>query len=165
MQPLDVPVTPVSHTTLRPQQSPTPVPIFSIDSSRVRGGRKHNAAAPLSNQISGDPHHHKAPKSAALKALYDIAGKDWDPSRRLDKSLNAVLTKFKCPAAEGHFPDPEDCGVYYQCAHGASTRYDCTAGLKWNVASNQCDWEANVDCGLNRKPGTGGGAIFRYYKY
>ena len=29
----------------------------------------------------------------------------------------------------------------------------------------QCDWEANVDCSLNQQPGTGGDAIYRYYKY
>ena len=172
-------VTPIGP---EPQRSPTPVPIFSVDASRLTGLRRQpkkargggasdsGRRAPLSNHIpdsgaGSSSSRHKEPKSAALAALYDIAGDDWDSSKRLDKSLHAAAKKFKCPGPEGHFPDPEDCSVYYQCAHGTSTQYTCQAGLKWNVASDQCDWEANVDCSLNKQPGVGGNSIFRYYKY
>ena len=55
--------------------------------------------------------------------------------------------------------------VYYQCAHGTSTKYHCQGGLKWNVNTDQCDWETNVDCSLNSVPGSGGGRLYRYYKY
>ena len=32
----------------------------------------------------------------------------------IEKSLSQSLTTFKCPAPEGHFPDPNKCDVYYQ---------------------------------------------------
>jgi hypothetical protein len=103
------------------------------------------------------------PKSAALKALYAIAGDDWDVAEGINKSLVKAQHNFKCPAPEGHFPDPSNCGVYYQCAHGTSTQYECQAGLMWNVVSNQCDWAANVDCQINTRP-VRSSAIYRYYE-
>ena len=60
------------------------------------------------------------------------------------------MSNFQCPAAEGHFSDPESCDVYYQCAQGTAHAQTCQPGLKWNVVINMCDWEANVDCDINR---------------
>ena len=139
---------------------PTPVPIFAP--TRPRQSKTFGSSA--KNQIRGSAPV-KMEKSAALQKLYDIAGDDWDSDETIQKSLSKQLTKFICPANEGNFPDPNSCEVYHQCAHGASTRYTCQAGLKWNVATDQCDWEANVDCSLNLRPGSGGSAIYRYYKY
>ena len=103
------------------------------------------------------------PKSAALKRLYEIAGDDWDAD---GEGIHKALSKpsnFACPAPEGHFPSPDSCDVYYQCAHGSATQYECQAGLKWNVVTNQCDWEANVDCSINTRP-VRSSAIYRYYE-
>ena len=57
---------------------------------------------------------------------------------------------FTCPAVEGHYPDPEACNIYHQCAGGVAHATTCQPGLAWNVVINMCDWEANVDCDINR---------------
>jgi len=148
----------------------TPVPIFTAEVPQRSPPRQLAKTAaltrggPAANQIHEESHA-KHPKSAALKALYAIAGDDWDTSRNIEKSLSTAQSKFQCPASEGHFPDPDNCEVYYQCAHGTSTKYHCQGGLKWNVNTDQCDWETNVDCSLNSVPGSGGGRLYRYYKY
>jgi hypothetical protein len=36
------------------------------------------------------------------------------PGQDIEKSLSNSQTNFKCPRAEGHFPDPSKCDVYYQ---------------------------------------------------
>jgi len=81
-----------------------------------------------------------------------IAGKDWDAGANILQSLNQAQVRFSCPAAEGHFPDPEDCSVYYQCAHSVPTRNACQSDLNWNMLTNQCDWQSNVDCRFNKNP-------------
>ena len=65
-----------------------------------------------------------------MARLMQIAGKDWDAGANILQSLNKAQASFTCPAAEGHFPDPEDCSVYHQCAHGTSTRNACQSNLK-----------------------------------
>lgn len=81
-----------------------------------------------------------------------IAGDDWDSGANILQSLNKAQVSFSCPAAEGHFPDPDDCSVYYQCAHGVPTRNSCQSDLNWNMLTNQCDWQSNVDCRFNKNP-------------
>jgi len=81
-----------------------------------------------------------------------IAGKDWDAGANILQSLNRAQVSFTCPAAEGHFPDEEDCSVYYQCAHSVPTRNSCQSDLNWNMLTNQCDWQSNVDCRFNKNP-------------
>ena len=88
-------------------------------------------------------------RSAALENLLAIAGADWDSNLHVSKATSTV-SDFKCPAEEGHFPDPEVCGVYCQCAGGTANAQTCQPGLKWNVLINICDWEDNVDCDFNR---------------
>ena len=88
-------------------------------------------------------------RSSALENLLAIAGPDWDSNLHVSKATSTV-SDFKCPAVEGHFPDPEVCGVYYQCAGGTAHAQTCQPGLKWNVLINLCDWEDNVDCDFNR---------------
>jgi hypothetical protein len=36
------------------------------------------------------------------------------PGQDIEKSLSHSQNNFKCPRAEGHFPDPSKCDVYYQ---------------------------------------------------
>ena len=60
-------------------------------------------------------------------------------------------TSFVCPALSGHFPDPDTCSVYYTCAGGTARRNTCQSGLMYNSRTNQCDWEASVDCAVNRQ--------------
>jgi len=90
-----------------------------------------------------------------LARLLDIVGSDWDPSINIEKNLvngGSETVNFNCPTPEGHFPDTKKCNVYYQCSNGTPTRQSCQQGLKYNVLTNQCDWEANVDCSLNSDP-------------
>ena len=58
--------------------------------------------------------------------------------------------------------------MYYQCAHSVPTRNSCQSDLKWeqfpisplsylshpswNMLTNQCDWQSNVDCRFNKNP-------------
>ena len=88
-------------------------------------------------------------KVDSLKKLLAIAGAGWDTKGNIAKSKKK---RFKCPKPEGHFADPENCKVYYRCVHGTSNQLQCGTGLKWNSKDSQCDWEDNVDCGLNRVP-------------
>ena len=92
------------------------------------------------------------PKSDALQRLMAIAGDDWDMEIGIQKNLlDTSSSNFICPGPEGHFPDPESCAVYYQCAQGTPHKHTCEAGLKWNMINNQCDWEQNVDCRRNKR--------------
>merc|ERR1719350_1434047 len=93
-------------------------------------------------------------RNDALARLMDIAGSDWDLSSTIQENLVGGQgdTDYDCPAPEGRFPDVDKCHVYYQCANGIATRQSCGAGLKYNVLTNQCDWEASVDYSLNSDP-------------
>lgn len=98
----------------------------------------------------------KMGKMDALKILMKIAGDHWErdlmmgsKAERGSSSTAGETVDFECPALEGHFPHPEQCDVYYQCAAGAAHRYSCHSGLQWNMFSNQCDWADSVDCSLN----------------
>jgi len=93
-------------------------------------------------------------RNDALARLMDIAGADWDLSVSIEKNLvgGPEKSNYECPTPEGHFPDMDKCHVYYQCANGIATKQSCGAGLKYNVVTNQCDWEASVDCSLNKDP-------------
>jgi len=86
---------------------------------------------------------------SALQKLLSIAGDDWDASGDINANLIKSTNSFICPASEGNFSDPDDCSIYYQCAHGTSIKQFCHAGLMWNTRTNQCDWPDNVNCQLN----------------
>jgi len=94
-------------------------------------------------------------KKDALQLLIGIAGDDWDVELGIEQNLldTSGKTDFICPSFEGHFPDPDQCSVYYQCSSGTPTKNTCQSGLQWNLLTNQCDWEANVDCSLNKSAG------------
>ena len=89
-------------------------------------------------------------RSSALENLLSIAGADWDKNLHVSKTTSTA-SDFTCPAAEGHYPDPKVCNIYHQCAGGTAHATTCQPGLAWNVAINMCDWEANVDCDINRQ--------------
>jgi len=93
-------------------------------------------------------------RNDALARLMDIAGADWDLSVSIEKNLvgGPEKSNYECPTPEGHFPDMDKCHVYYQCSGGVATKQKCPSGLKYNVLTNQCDWEASVDCSLNKDP-------------
>jgi len=94
-------------------------------------------------------------RNDALARLMDIAGSDWDLSVSIEQNLVGGSdggSDFDCPTPEGHFPDQERCHVYYQCSNGIANKQKCPSGLKYNVLTNQCDWEASVDCSLNKDP-------------
>jgi len=93
-------------------------------------------------------------RNDALARLMDIAGSDWDLSVSIEQNLvgGESGSDFDCPTPEGHFPDQERCHIYYQCSNGIANKQKCPSGLKYNVLTNQCDWEASVDCSLNKDP-------------
>ena len=80
--------------------------------------------------------------SSALEKLMAIAGEDWDLTTGGSPDLGPEV--FQCPALEGHFRSPRDCGVYYQCAQGQAHQRSCDTGLAYNDLTNQCDWAKNV---------------------
>ena len=89
-----------------------------------------------------------APKSSALDKLVSIAGADWDNSLHTSHSL--LDSSFSCPSLSGHFPDRQKCSVYYQCAEGVAHSNTCQQGLLYNMVTNTCDWQQNVDCEVNK---------------
>jgi len=105
---------------------------------------------PARKKLSKTSKKHQIPKSDALQRLMAIAGENWDAEIGIEKNLlETASDNFNCPAPEGHFPDPDSCSVYFQCAQGTPHKRTCEPGLNWNMDTNQCDWEANVDCSRN----------------
>jgi len=93
-------------------------------------------------------------KLDALRVLMTIAGDSWERDLLMGSKGGSGAgnsdTSFVCPALSGHFPDPDTCSVYYTCAGGTARRNTCQSGLMYNSRTNQCDWEASVDCAVNR---------------
>ena len=90
-------------------------------------------------------------KSAALQRLMAIAGDSWSAGVGGAGGVGGdggqgVEEEFVCPAAEGHFPSPVSCSVYYQCAQDTPHRRQCGPGLAYDNINNICDWEDNVTC-------------------
>jgi len=112
------------------------------------------AERPVHSRIDPSQMHHMR-KDDALRMLMDIAGDNWDAEISIEKNLvdTGGAVDYQCPFTEGHFPDTKKCSVYYQCSNGTPTKHTCQPGLAWNMLTNQCDWEANVDCRLNTNPG------------
>lgn len=53
---------------------------------------------------------------------------------------------FSCPSSNGFYRDPFNCSKYYQCANWNPYHFDCPAGLKFNIKTQNCDWDYNVQC-------------------
>ena len=51
-----------------------------------------------------------------------------------------------------HYPDPNNCQNYYDCYNGCIYNRTCPENEYWNPVMNYCDWEWNVDCGVNPGP-------------
>ena len=51
-----------------------------------------------------------------------------------------------------HYPDPSNCQNYYDCYNGCIYNRTCPENEYWNPVMNYCDWEWNVDCGVNPGP-------------
>merc|ERR1711953_1397284 len=97
----------------------------------------------------------KMGKMDALKILMKIAGDHWErdlmmgsKAERGSSSTAGETVDFVCPSSEGHFPDPAQCDVYYQCAggpltgtpvtrvsSGTSTPTSATGRTAWTAAS------------------------------
>jgi len=94
----------------------------------------------------------KMGKVDALRILMTIAGDTWEQDLVMGSKDDGSASgghagsNFDCPLLNGHFPDPDTCSVYYQCAGGVSHKYTCQTGLMYNSLTNQCDWEQSVDC-------------------
>ena len=154
---------PVQHP--RPAVRPQPVPSlpqqFQQQSAPVRPVPAQPRPAPpptrppppLTRPAPSPGQSDRSQHSRALQSLLEVAGESWDPAAAIEKNLLvAAGGKFECPAREGHFPAPDSCSHYYQCAHGSAIQHQCQDGLMWNVEREQCDWSSNVDCSLNRQP-------------
>ncbi|XP_035682074.1 coxsackievirus and adenovirus receptor homolog [Branchiostoma floridae] len=62
--------------------------------------------------------------------------------------LKVKVPEFTCAGkADGHYPDPEDCAMYYQCLYGFPQPFHrpCGyAGMVFNPEHLYCDWAFNV---------------------
>ena len=65
-------------------------------------------------------------------------------SKLFDIILVVVCT-FSCPG-NGLFPDPSNCGYYYNCWSGKGHRYACPKGTVFNPKQQYCDWPYNYKC-------------------
>ncbi|XP_043210478.1 chondroitin proteoglycan 2-like [Amphibalanus amphitrite] len=56
----------------------------------------------------------------------------------------------KCPSVDGTYPvllpNPDDCGSFYMCSHGAAYLVICMPGLWFNNNTWTCDYPQNVQC-------------------
>ena len=75
---------------------------------------------------------HHLSRVDALANLMNIAGSDWDLSVSIQENLvdGGKETDYLCPAPDGHFPDVDNCGVYFQCSGGVANKQKCPASLK-----------------------------------
>ena len=48
--------------------------------------------------------------------------------------------------ADGNYPDPDNCYGFIACSNQIAHKMKCPAGLKYNQATDQCDWPQNVQC-------------------
>jgi len=105
-------------------------------------------------KINGERSGKKMGRLDALQILMTIAGDTWEQDLVMGSKDDGSASgghagsSFDCPVPNGHFPDPDTCSVYYQCAGGVSHKYTCQTGLMYNSLTNQCDWEQSVDCSL-----------------
>ncbi|XP_071796488.1 uncharacterized protein [Asterias amurensis] len=44
------------------------------------------------------------------------------------------------------FPDPNDCGRFYQCSNNVMHSMPCADSLYFNTVTDRCDYPNNVDC-------------------
>ncbi|KAF7271213.1 U-scoloptoxin(01)-Tl1a-like [Rhynchophorus ferrugineus] len=65
--------------------------------------------------------------------------------------VSAVVALPDCPEVDGEnpefFPDPDDCGSFYECAFGTAFKLKCAPGTYYNTESKICDFIDNLDCG------------------
>ena len=141
----------VTTTTTKPQTARKMIQRQSKSSKISSSSRNSLIRSSLRDkQQSSDRDKQTKSKSAALLRLMEIAGDNWDTAA--GETGNSIVrtrghvTRFQCPESEGHFPDPEDCSVYYQCAQNTPHRRQCDTGLQWSTQTNMCDWEDNVTC-------------------
>ncbi|GLV44872.1 Mucin 68D [Carabus blaptoides fortunei] len=78
------------------------------------------------------------------------------PEGCYDGSISAEVC---CEGVTGwwvHLPDPENCGMFYQCDNGHAVHKDCPAGLHWSVTADRCEWPDIAGCQTSStEPNTG----------
>ena len=116
----------------------------SLPASPDPGTKLHPRQPPSSGQPASTG------RSAALLKLMEIAGADWGPP--VSGAGPRAGAVFSCPRAEGHYPAPGSCSVYYQCAQATAHRRECGPGLSWSVDTESCDWADNVSCSAGTRP-------------
>jgi len=58
--------------------------------------------------------------------------------------LEPPISTANCPRLYGTFPDPEDCGIFWNCQDGKANRYECPPGLAFDQVSHGCLWASEV---------------------
>jgi len=58
--------------------------------------------------------------------------------------IEPPISTNNCPRLYGTFPDPEDCGVFWNCQDGKANRYECPPGLAFDQVSHGCLWASEV---------------------
>ena len=66
----------------------------------------------------------------------------------------AVQSRWDCPSANGIFPDPADCSMFYACANGKPFHEACGKDTLFHDVTLICDRPENVDCGDRPIPGS-----------
>ncbi|XP_068622293.1 probable chitinase 10 [Battus philenor] len=64
---------------------------------------------------------------------------------------NVILNCLRADSASRHLPYKGDCQRYWRCRSGVPQVAYCSDGLLFNERSQQCDFEANVQCELRQE--------------
>ncbi|KZC07073.1 putative chitinase 3, partial [Dufourea novaeangliae] len=79
------------------------------------------------------------------------SGTYWDEIRNeCDLPENTTCGQRECPndncLGKIRYPDPSNCGQYYECKNGRKTLERCSEGLHFNRVTQMCDWPENAGC-------------------
>lgn len=63
----------------------------------------------------------------------------------------------ECEEPEGLYPNPDDCGSFYQCTNGRSHLIKCPTGLHFNIDDAACESPCVAGCDMS----IGNGRVFK----
>ncbi|XP_069691255.1 probable chitinase 10 [Periplaneta americana] len=76
----------------------------------------------------------------------DGNGNDGDGNNNGNENPPSGSCPVPQPPYNVYFPDPYNCGAFYQCSHGVPYHQNCPAGLHFNPSINVCDYPENAGC-------------------
>jgi len=59
-------------------------------------------------------------------------------------TLEPPISAPNCPRLFGTYADVEDCGVFWKCDNGVSSKYNCGPGLAYDTVQHVCTWADQV---------------------